>query len=113
VSRPICCSSHSSSFLSLSTQQVASSSRMAAGCEQPPNIAVELTGKKLALFPSQLTASVGPHYVVVDGERDARPAGMEKYRAGVFSTIAQYGGRDLTVGGKCDVIEVIGSQSFP
>jgi uncharacterized protein (DUF1330 family) len=38
---------------------------------------------------------------------------MEKYRAGVFSTVAQYGGRYLTVGGKCDVVEGDWRPVFP
>ncbi|MDQ4122126.1 MAG: DUF1330 domain-containing protein [Acidobacteriota bacterium] len=30
---------------------------------------------------------------------------MEKYREGVLATVEHYGGRYLTVGGKCDVVE--------
>lgn len=38
---------------------------------------------------------------------------MEKYRAGVLATVEHYGGRYLTVGGKCDVVEGDWEPVFP
>ena len=48
----------------------------------------------------------GPHtYCSFDVHEITDPEATEKYRAGVFSTVAQYRGRYLTVGGKCAVVE--------
>jgi uncharacterized protein (DUF1330 family) len=33
------------------------------------------------------------------------PEKLEKYREGVLATVEHYGGRYLTVGGRCDVVE--------
>jgi len=38
---------------------------------------------------------------------------MEEYRGGVLSTVERYGGRYLTVGGKCDVVEGDWKPVFP
>jgi uncharacterized protein (DUF1330 family) len=38
---------------------------------------------------------------------------MEKYRGGVLSTVERYGGRYLTVGGKCEVVEGDWQPVFP
>jgi len=41
------------------------------------------------------------------------PAKLEEYRAGVLATVRRYGGRYLTVGGRCDVVEGQWSPVFP
>ena len=44
---------------------------------------------------------------VVDAEK------LERYRDGVLSTVESYGGRYLTVGGQCDVVEGEWRPVFP
>lgn len=41
------------------------------------------------------------------------PQKLEQYRAGVRSTVEKYGGRYLTVGGQCDVVEGTWRPVFP
>jgi uncharacterized protein (DUF1330 family) len=41
------------------------------------------------------------------------PEKLEEYRQGVLSTVELYGGRYLTVGGRCDVVEGEWSPAFP
>ena len=41
------------------------------------------------------------------------PAKIEKYRAGAAATVAQYGGRYLIAGGKCDVVEGTWRPTYP
>lgn len=38
---------------------------------------------------------------------------MERYRAGVFATVEQYGGRYLVIGGKTDLVEGEWKPVFP
>jgi uncharacterized protein (DUF1330 family) len=38
---------------------------------------------------------------------------MEQYRAGVFATVEQYGGRYLVIGGKTDLVEGEWRPVFP
>jgi len=38
---------------------------------------------------------------------------LEEYRAGVLATVEQYGGRYLTVGGQCEVVEGDWKPVFP
>ena len=40
-------------------------------------------------------------------------AKLEQYRDGVLATVERYGGRYLTVGGKCDVVEGEWRPVFP
>jgi uncharacterized protein (DUF1330 family) len=44
---------------------------------------------------------------VSDGQK------MEQYRDGVLATVEKYGGRYLTVGGQCDVVEGNWRPVFP
>jgi uncharacterized protein (DUF1330 family) len=41
------------------------------------------------------------------------PQKLEQYRAGVLATVEKYGGRYLTVGGQCDVVEGNWKPVFP
>jgi uncharacterized protein (DUF1330 family) len=41
------------------------------------------------------------------------PAKLEEYREGVLATVERHGGRYLTVGGKCDVVEGEWRPVFP
>ena len=41
------------------------------------------------------------------------PEKLEKYREGVLSTVEHYGGRDLSVGGRTDVVEGQWRPVFP
>ena len=41
------------------------------------------------------------------------PERLEKYREGVLATVERYGGRYLTVGGRCDVVEGEWHPVFP
>lgn len=41
------------------------------------------------------------------------PEKLEEYRAGVLATVEKYGGRYLTVGGQCDVVEGDWKPVFP
>ena len=41
------------------------------------------------------------------------PEKLETYRDGVLSTVENYGGRYLTVGGRCDVVEGDWQPVFP
>lgn len=44
-------------------------------------------------------------YCFFDVHEITDPDKMAKYRAGVLATVEKYGGRYLTVGGKCVVVE--------
>ncbi|MDQ3803160.1 MAG: DUF1330 domain-containing protein [Acidobacteriota bacterium] len=52
-------------------------------------------------------------YCFFDVHEITDPGRMERYRAGVLSTVEQYGGRYLTVGGKCDAVEGDWQPVFP
>lgn len=52
-------------------------------------------------------------YFLADVHEVTDPEKMESYRAGVFSTVAQYGGRYLTVGGRFDLLEGDWKPVFP
>ncbi len=52
-------------------------------------------------------------YCFFDVHEIIAPDKMARYRAGVLATVEQYGGRYLTVGGKCDVIEGDWQPTFP
>ena len=54
-----------------------------------------------------------PAYCFFDVLEVTDPEKLEKYREGVFSTVEQYGGRYLTVGGRCDVVEGQWRPVFP
>jgi uncharacterized protein (DUF1330 family) len=41
------------------------------------------------------------------------PAKLEQYRDGVLATVERHGGRYLTVGGRCDVVEGEWRPVFP
>jgi uncharacterized protein (DUF1330 family) len=52
-------------------------------------------------------------YCFFDVHEVTDPEKMERYRAGVLSTVERYGGRYLTVGGKVDVVEGDWQPVFP
>jgi uncharacterized protein (DUF1330 family) len=52
-------------------------------------------------------------YFLVDVLEVTDEEKMEKYRGSVLSTVERYGGRYLTVGGKCDVVEGDWQPVFP
>jgi uncharacterized protein (DUF1330 family) len=52
-------------------------------------------------------------YFFADVHQVTDPAKMERYRAGVFSNVKQYGGRYLTVGGRIDSLEGDWHPVFP
>ena len=41
------------------------------------------------------------------------PDKLQRYREGVLATVQQFGGRYLTVGGRCDVVEGTWRPTFP
>jgi uncharacterized protein (DUF1330 family) len=52
-------------------------------------------------------------YCFFDVHEITAPEKMDRYREGVLSTVEQYGGRYLTVGGKFDVVEGDWQPVFP
>ena len=52
-------------------------------------------------------------YCLFDVLEVTDPEKMEQYREGVLSTVEHYGGRYLTVGGGCDVVEGEWRPVFP
>ena len=52
-------------------------------------------------------------YCFFDVHEITDPNKMAKYRAGVLATVEKYGGRYLTVGGQCDVVEGDWRPTFP
>ena len=52
-------------------------------------------------------------YYFLDVLEITDPEKMERYRASVLSTVEQYGGRYLTVGGKVEVVEGNWRPAFP
>ena len=54
-----------------------------------------------------------PAYYFLDVLEITDPEKMEKYRDGVLATVEHYGGRYLTVGGRCDVVEGEWQPVFP
>ena len=52
-------------------------------------------------------------YYLLDVREITDPEKMETYRAGVLSTVEQYGGRYLTVGGKVKAVEGDWQPLFP
>lgn len=54
-----------------------------------------------------------PAYCLCDVLEGTAPEKMEKARRGVLATVERHGGRYLTVGGKCDVIEGEWRPRFP
>jgi len=54
-----------------------------------------------------------PAYCFVDVVEVTDSEKMEKYRQSVLATVERYGGRYLTVGGRCDVVEGSWRPVFP
>jgi uncharacterized protein (DUF1330 family) len=54
-----------------------------------------------------------PAYCFFDVLDVVNPEKLEKYREGVLATVERYGGRYLTVGGRCDVVEGQWQPVFP
>ena len=54
-----------------------------------------------------------PAYFVLDMLEVTQPEALEKYRGVVLATVQRYGGRYLTVGGECDVLEGAWRPVFP
>ncbi|MDP9138827.1 MAG: DUF1330 domain-containing protein [Pseudomonadota bacterium] len=54
-----------------------------------------------------------PAYCFFDVLEVTDPDKLAKYRQLVFATVERYGGRYLTVGGRCDVIEGKWRPAFP
>ena len=54
-----------------------------------------------------------PAYCFFDVLEVIDPGKLEEYRDGVLSTVEHYGGRYLTVGGRCDVVEGEWRPVFP
>ena len=54
-----------------------------------------------------------PAYCFFDVLEVTSPERLEEYRRGVLSTVERYGGRYLTVGGRCDVVEGRWRPVFP
>lgn len=54
-----------------------------------------------------------PAYCFFDVLEVTDPERMERYRERVPSTVEQYGGTYLTVGGRCDVVEGQWRPAFP
>jgi uncharacterized protein (DUF1330 family) len=54
-----------------------------------------------------------PAYCFFDVQEVIHPEKLEKYRDGVLATVERHGGRYLTVGGKCDVVEGAWRPVFP
>jgi uncharacterized protein (DUF1330 family) len=54
-----------------------------------------------------------PAYCFFDVLEVTDPAKLEQCRAGVRATIEQYGGRYLTIGGQCDIVEGNWQPVFP
>ena len=52
-------------------------------------------------------------YYFLDVLEVTDPEKLERYRARVLATVEQYGGRYLTVGGQCDVVEGDWKPVFP
>lgn len=52
-------------------------------------------------------------YCFLDVLEVTDPEKLEKYREGVLYTVERYGGRYLTVGGQCDVVEGDWKPVFP
>ena len=54
-----------------------------------------------------------PAYYFLDVLEVTDPEKLEKYREGVLETVERYGGRYLTVGGNCEVVEGDWNPTFP
>lgn len=54
-----------------------------------------------------------PAYCFFNVLEVTNPALMEEYKAGVFPTVEQYGGRYVVIGGQCDVVEGDWRPVFP
>jgi uncharacterized protein (DUF1330 family) len=54
-----------------------------------------------------------PAYFFFDMLTVTEPETLERYRQAVLATVEQYGGRYLTVGGHCDVVEGEWRPVFP
>ena len=54
-----------------------------------------------------------PAYCFFNVLEVTNPAQMEEYKAGVFPTVEQYGGRYVVIGGQCDVVEGDWRPVFP
>ena len=54
-----------------------------------------------------------PAYYLLDVLEVTDPEKMEQYRDGVLATVERYGGRYLTVGGRCEVVEGEWQPVFP
>jgi len=54
-----------------------------------------------------------PAYCFFDVVEVTDPAKLATYREGVLVTVERYGGRYLTVGGRCDVVEGEWQPVFP
>ncbi|HWQ32800.1 MAG TPA: DUF1330 domain-containing protein [Blastocatellia bacterium] len=52
-------------------------------------------------------------YCFFDVLKVTDPERLEKYREGVLATVERYGGRYLTIGGQCDVMEGDWKPVFP
>lgn len=52
-------------------------------------------------------------YCLFDVLEVTDPEKLEQYRSGVLATVERHGGRYLTVGGKCDVVEGQWQPRFP
>jgi uncharacterized protein (DUF1330 family) len=54
-----------------------------------------------------------PAYFFLDMLEVTEPAKLESYRQNVLATVERHGGRYLTVGGRCDVLEGEWRPVFP
>ena len=54
-----------------------------------------------------------PAYSFFDVMEVTDPDKLEQYRQAVHATVERYGGRYLTIGGRCDVIEGMWRPVFP
>ena len=54
-----------------------------------------------------------PAYCFFDVLHVTDPDGLQRYRDGVLATVEHFGGRYLTVGGRCDVVEGDWRPTFP
>ena len=54
-----------------------------------------------------------PAYCFFDVLEVTDPEKLERYREGVLATVRRHGGRYLTVGGRCDVVEGQWQPVFP
>ena len=52
-------------------------------------------------------------YCFFDFLEVTNPEKLQRYREGVLATVERYGGRFLTVGGKCDIVEGQWKPNFP